>query len=132
MGDSSATAMKSVSARLALCALLAAMMLRALVPAGWMPASDPSSSGTYIVICTSSGIKTIQVDGDGVPVEHDGESASIPDSCAFGNTVAFGLAAALPATAAIASVEAASAEAPQRLDGTSAGFRRVRDPPVPA
>lgn len=132
MGDSSAAAMKSVSARLAFCALLAAMTLRALVPAGWMPASDPSSGGAYIVICTSSGMKTIHVDGNGVPVEHDGESTSTPDGCAFGNTVAFGLAAALPAAAALASVDAAPAEALQRLDGTSAGFRRVRDPPVPA
>lgn len=123
--------MKSVSTRLAFCALLAAMMLRALVPAGWMPANDPSSGGAYIVICTSSGMKTIHVDGDGMPVEHD-ESAFAPDGCAFGNTVAFGLAAALPAAAVLASVEAASTEALQRLDGTSAGFRRVRDPPVPA
>lgn len=132
MGDSSAVTMKSVSARLALYALLAAMMLRALVPAGWMPASDPLSGGAYIVICTSSGMKTIQVDGNGVPVEHNDESAATPDHCAFGNTVAFGLAAAPPAAAAIASVDAAPADALQRLDGTSAGFRRVRDPPVPA
>lgn len=130
MGDSSATAMKSVRARLALCALLAAMMLRALVPAGWMPASDPSSGDAFIVICTSSGMKMVDVDGNGVPVEQD-KSISAPDGCAFGSTVAFGLAVAPPVASLLASVEAAPFETLHRLDGTSAGFRRVRDPPVP-
>jgi hypothetical protein len=46
---------------------LAAMVLRALLPAGWMPGA---SAGTPLVVCTMNGIERIVLGADGKPLKH--------------------------------------------------------------
>jgi hypothetical protein len=46
---------------------LAAMMVRALLPAGWMPSA---SAASFITICTMDGISKIALDANGRPVKH--------------------------------------------------------------
>ena len=48
---------------------IAAMVLRAFVPAGWMPNTNGLSNGAPIVICSGSGAQTILMDQDGKPVQ---------------------------------------------------------------
>ena len=48
---------------------IAAIMLRAFVPAGWMPNIGGPASGVPIVICSGSGAQTVLVDPDGKPVQ---------------------------------------------------------------
>jgi len=47
---------------------LAAMLMHALLPAGWMPSI--AANGTAIVLCTIEGPVQIVLDEDGNPVEH--------------------------------------------------------------
>ena len=49
--------------------VLAAMLLRAFVPAGWMPNISGLARGVPIVICSGSGAQTVLVDPDGKPVQ---------------------------------------------------------------
>jgi hypothetical protein len=44
---------------------LAAMVLRALLPDGWMPNSAGLSGGTTLIICTIEGPTKLHVDADG-------------------------------------------------------------------
>lgn len=53
---------------------LAAMLLRAMMPAGWMPSTDAAASGSPFVICT--------MHGPLVPQKHD-EHKSSNDVCPF-------------------------------------------------
>jgi hypothetical protein len=46
---------------------LAAMVLRALLPAGWMPGA---SAGTPLVVCTMDGPVRIALGADGKPLKH--------------------------------------------------------------
>lgn len=46
---------------------LAAMVLRALLPAGWMPGA---SSGAPLVVCTMNGPEQIVLGADGKPLKH--------------------------------------------------------------
>jgi hypothetical protein len=46
---------------------LAAMVLRALLPAGWMPGA---SAGTPLVVCTMNGPEQIVLGADGKPLKH--------------------------------------------------------------
>lgn len=46
---------------------LAAMVLRALLPAGWMPGA---SAGTPLVVCTMNGLEQIVLGADGKPLKH--------------------------------------------------------------
>lgn len=46
---------------------LAAMVLRALLPAGWMPGA---SAGTPLVVCTMNGPEWIVLGADGKPLKH--------------------------------------------------------------
>jgi hypothetical protein len=55
------------------------MILRALVPAGWMPATG---GGTTLTICTGSGLAQIHLDGQGKPVKGDASHKS-QDICPF-------------------------------------------------
>ena len=47
--------------------LLAAMFVRSLIPAGYMPAF--SSQGTPVVLCTAQGAMVVSLDANGQPVE---------------------------------------------------------------
>jgi len=49
---------------------LAAMMLRALMPDGWMP-SQASAGGAVIALCTIDGAVSLAIGEDGKPAPHD-------------------------------------------------------------
>lgn len=62
--------------------LLCALLLRGLIPGGYMPNLDPADGRGFLVICTSIGERTLQPDG------HDADTAVQADSkqhglCAF-------------------------------------------------
>jgi hypothetical protein len=57
---------REVLSRSATLLLLTAFLLRALVPAGWMPGS---ALGTPVVICTAAGAQTILLDSHGKPAK---------------------------------------------------------------
>lgn len=62
--------MKGRFARLAVIHLaLAAMMLRVLLPAGWMPSAN-AAAGTFITICTMNGFAKVALDANGQPLKH--------------------------------------------------------------
>jgi hypothetical protein len=83
--ESSLMGMRGRFARLAVIHLaLAALMLRALLPAGWMPSAS-ASAGSFITICTMDGFAKIALGADGQPLKHtpapdDGRSH---DVCPF-------------------------------------------------
>jgi len=95
------------SARLAaIYVALAAMMLRALVPAGWMP-NTASAQGVPIILCTMDGPVHIVVGPDGQPVKQkpaqdDGRHHEI---CPFGAAPHF----ATPVPALVLKIPAAEA-----------------------
>lgn len=112
--------------KLLLALLLAAVFVRSLVPAGYMPAF--SAQGTPVVLCTAQGAIVVSLDADGQPVETHAQ-VECPFAFALGmaaapppaGTVEFPAAAAVPALVATPeSVSAAaatpfSARAPPRL-----------------
>ena len=62
-----ASAAQPIIARAMVYLALAAMMLRALTPAGWMPAA-PGQSGVPITICTMHGPMRMAMDADHSPL----------------------------------------------------------------
>jgi hypothetical protein len=72
-------------------ALLAAFVLKALIPAGFMPDFSGAEGGAFkMVVCTASGTKVVTTDADGKPhkntvAKHTGEP------CALGGLVALTL-----------------------------------------
>jgi hypothetical protein len=72
---------------------LAALVLRCLVPPGFMPEAHPDQRGFRMVLCSGAGTVTLTVDADGVPIE-SGSHVADSRSCPF-SAVAF--AAAPPA-----------------------------------
>ena len=49
---------------------LAAMVVRALVPAGWMPGPSEGATGAPLIICTGQGLATVYLDAAGKPIPH--------------------------------------------------------------
>lgn len=83
---------------------LLAMVLRALIPAGWMPAQ--AGQGTGLVICTGQGLVTIQVGPDGKPLPaHPGDQ----DQTHHHDVCPFAAAAHLAPPAIVAALGAPSA-----------------------
>ena len=62
--------------------LLAAVLLRAATPPGWMP-NPQGALGAPLVICTGDGSHLVQFDRDGRPAEPRPQSAQGHDLCAF-------------------------------------------------
>jgi hypothetical protein len=67
--------------RILACLALAAMMLRALLPDGWMPAAT-GGAGTVLTICTMDGPVRVALGDDGQPLkkqpaQHNGGSHEI-------------------------------------------------------
>jgi hypothetical protein len=92
---------------------LAAMMLRALLPAGWMPSA---SAASFITICTMDGISKIALDANGKPVKNTpAQDGARHDICPFAAAPHFAttppaLAVSVPSTiAALAQAPAAFA-----------------------
>lgn len=79
---------------------LAAMMLRALLPDGWMPASS-ASAGTLLTICTMNGPVRVALGEDGQPqkqpAKHDGRSH---ETCPFAAAQHFAAPVGLPSVTA--------------------------------
>ena len=70
--------------------LLAAFMLRALIPTGWMPQAS-GSDGVTLVICTVAGLQEITLGPDGHPAPAD-ESSQVNaghDPCPFASAAKF-------------------------------------------
>ena len=81
---------------------LACVVLRALLPVGYMADLQAAAHGEFkVVICSANGPKTINLDSDlGLPPVHaPGSSTAQDDLCPFGTNPA---AAPLPAPLAIA------------------------------
>lgn len=71
--------------------LLVALVIRALVPLGFMPDIRALGNGDIkIVICTADGAKSVSVDPDGQPRPDKGAS-SHDFACAFGKPVALAI-----------------------------------------
>ena len=70
-------------------ALLVAFVLKALIPAGFMPDFSGADGGPFkIVICTANGTKIVDADVDGTP--HDGSVAKhMGEPCSLGSLAAF-------------------------------------------
>lgn len=90
--------------------LLVCMMLRALVPVGYMPDFAAAAKGTFkVVICTSEGARTVTVALDG-DQQHQQKPGKSHELCPFGAAPATGTLPA-PAVAALPAA-LASADAP--------------------
>lgn len=84
--------------------LVAAVVLRAFIPFGYMPNQD-GDSGAFIVICSGGVLKTLRLDtGDGAPepatpdpASPDPSSVADEDPCPFGVLASAGLDVARPA-----------------------------------
>jgi hypothetical protein len=88
-------------------ALLVAFVLKALIPAGFMPDFSGADGGSFkIVICTANGTKIVDADVDGTP--HDGPVAKhMGEPCALGSLAVLTLPDLL-ATVASPATDAAS------------------------
>lgn len=73
---------------------LLALLVRAAIPAGYMP--ERQSTGWLVTLCTGDGVKTVTVDVNGKPVKHDGSADAAPSICAFASLAAPALSAAPP------------------------------------
>ncbi len=61
---------------------LAAMLLRALMPAGWMPNAD-AAAGTPITICTMNGAVQIDLVADPLKKNHHQDNSRHHETCPF-------------------------------------------------
>lgn len=68
--------------------LLAAVVLRALIPVGFMPDFGAAAKGVFkVVICTAAGSKHVMLDADGKPLP-DQKSQHHDQPCAFAGLAA--------------------------------------------
>lgn len=71
--------------------LLTGLILRALIPVGFMPTFNHDGSGKFqIVVCTSTGNQLITLDSDGVPRNQQDHKLGEP-ACAFAGVAHFAL-----------------------------------------
>lgn len=105
---------------------LAAMMLRALLPAGWMPSA---SAASVITICTMDGISKIALDANGKPVKQTpAQDGQQHDVCPFAAAPHF--ATTPPALAASApSVIVALAQTPAAFASAHPAARHAAQSP---
>ncbi len=89
---------------------LAAMVLRALIPAGWMP--SPAGQGETLVICTAAGLQTLSPPDD--PAPHD-DPADAPAPPHKGTPCVFAAVAAFSAPPAVAPLPVPGPTAVARL-----------------
>lgn len=82
-------------ARIAALVTLALVVLRALIPAGYMPDLDAARDGRFtVVICTADGSTTLDLLSDGTPADERPAKSPAQDHCVFGGATILGLAAA--------------------------------------
>ena len=114
--------------------LLAAFMLRALIPTGWMPQASGSGDGVTLVICTVAGLQEITVGPDGhqKPAGEAGQANAGHDPCPFASVAKFmppGLTALLVPPADVTGV-APVAAVPAAPASTHLRLAESRAPPV--
>lgn len=114
--------------------LLAAFMLRALIPTGWMPQASGSGDGVTLVICTVAGLQevTLGPDGHPHPADNTGQVNSGHDPCPFASVAKFAppvLTASLLPPMVFASV-APVAQPPATPAATHLRLAESRAPPV--
>jgi hypothetical protein len=118
--------MNSPTARKAATTLaLAAMLLRAFLPAGWMPAT---SAGTTLVICTMDGPRRIALPDQPAKNQHQDQSERENGPCPFAAAVDFAppAAVALPvplADAELREIRIADASSPANVRERAHGAR---------
>jgi len=101
------THIRSLLRHVPLAAIAFALLLRVLIPAGWMPATD-ANGAIRISICTGMGAETAYIDRDGkLHKEAPGGTHHDPQPCGFG-ALAQGLTGA-PAPALLLPLVAATA-----------------------
>lgn len=101
-----------------------ALTVRAMIPAGWMPAT---SGGFAVTLCTGGMVSTAWVDGEGrIHKEKPGES-NTTEHCAFAGMAQAVLGSDLPAV--VAPVAAAIADTRSRLSAVSIGKGLAAPPP---
>lgn len=61
---------------------LVAMVLRALLPAGWMPNLD-GQPGSALIICSMDGSADLSADHGGLPPKHQPDGRGDHDGCPF-------------------------------------------------
>ena len=113
--------------------LLIGLLLRSLVPAGYMPDfSTTSDGGLKIVICTAIGVTALTVDDGGKPVPDQGRKHQ-DQPCAFAGIAAAPLPAMAPLETGTAAYERvawaprAGADLPPSRAGPPLGSR---GPPI--
>jgi hypothetical protein len=111
---------------------LAAMLLRALLPAGWMP--NPAAAASFM-ICTTDGPAQVAVGSDGQPLKHqpDQNNDRSHEACPFAaapHLAAPAMLSALPLPSA--ATAAASNVVHSRLTEGLAGYtpQSPRGPPA--
>ncbi len=114
--------------------LLAAFMLRALIPTGWMPQTSDGADGVTLVICTVAGLQEIALGPEGQPQPaDDGSQANAGhDPCPFASVAKFtppALTAILVPPANVAGV-APVAHAAALPSATHLRLAESRAPPV--
>ncbi len=109
--------------------LLMAFFVRALVPAGYMPAfSATSDSGLRIIICTAAGAKTLLLNENGKPVPTP-DSRHHDQQCVFSGLAAVAPPALMPLLASAVDFGAVAfkpnviAELPPARAGPTLGSR---------
>lgn len=75
---------------------LAAMILRALLPAGWMP-NVSGQPGSALIICSMDGGTSVTGDQGNLPSKHQPDGHSDHDGCPFAAAPHLAAAGALPA-----------------------------------
>jgi hypothetical protein len=89
----------------ALVAALAAIMLRVLIPAGFMLATDARAEGVIITICTGDGVHAARLGADGTITVDNGTASGEPqdsDGAKHGSCTFAGAATAVPSPPASA------------------------------
>lgn len=114
--------------------LLAAFMLRALIPAGWMPQTSIGGNGVTLVICTVAGLQEVTLGPDGHPQPSDDTTTANAghDPCPFASGAQFtppALTAILVPPANVAGV-APVAHEPAPPPATHLRLAESRAPPV--
>jgi hypothetical protein len=114
---------------------LAAMMLRALIPAGWMPQTSPQHAALF-VICTTQGMQQIALGDDGkalpaAPHQQDGDAshAVCPFAVAGAHSAPPLAVAALPAPSLAAAFVAAPVVDVASRDSRGYAPQTARAPP---
>lgn len=113
----------------ALAILGAALLLRVLVPTGWMPAHG-ADGFTHITLCTPNGVAHAWVDADGaIHDKKPHEKSGADQPCAF---TGLAMAGDLPAIAALLATIAPSAAAPSIAGARASIGHGLAAPPPPS